>query len=48
LIGTNIDGPFLQKILEQAKEDQLLSKDRFSVDGTLIEAWASIKSFRCE
>jgi hypothetical protein len=25
---------------------QLLSSDHFSVDGTLIEAWASIKSFR--
>jgi transposase len=50
LIGTDIAGQFLQKILEQAKEAQLLSKDHFSVDGTLIEAWASIKSFRpkCE
>jgi len=25
---------------------QLLSTDHFSVDGTLIEAWASLKSFR--
>jgi transposase len=45
LIGTDIAGQFLQKILAQAKEAQLLSKDHFSVDGTLIEAWASIKSF---
>ena len=45
LIGTDIAGQFLQKILEQAKESHLLSKDHFSVDGTLIEAWASIKSF---
>lgn len=45
LIGTDIAGQFLQKILEQAQESHLLSKDHFSVDGTLIEAWASIKSF---
>lgn len=46
LIGTDIAGMFLQRIIEQAKEAHLLSKDHFSVDGTLIEAWASIKSFR--
>lgn len=46
LIGTDIARHFLQKVLEQAKETHLLSKDHFSVDGTLIEAWASIKSFR--
>lgn len=46
LIGTEIAAQFLQRIIEQAKEAALLSKDHFSVDGTLIEAWASIKSFR--
>lgn len=46
LIGTDIAGQFLQRIIEQAKEARLLSKDHFSVDGTLIEAWASIKSFQ--
>jgi transposase len=46
LIGTNIAGQFLQRIIEQAKEARLLSKDHFSVDGTLIDAWASIKSFQ--
>jgi transposase len=45
LIGTDIAGQFLQKIIAQATEARLLSKDHFSVDGTLIEAWASIKSF---
>jgi hypothetical protein len=30
----------------QPKVKRLLSSDHFSVDGTLIEAWASIKSFR--
>jgi transposase len=46
LIGTDIAGQFLQEILKQAKDARLLSQDHFSVDGTLIEAWASIKSFR--
>jgi transposase len=46
LIGTDLASKFLQKIIEQAREAQLLSKDHFSVDGTLIEAWASIKSFQ--
>jgi len=33
-------------ILAQPQVNRLLSSDHFSVDGTLIEAWASIKSFR--
>lgn len=36
----------LNAIVEQAKRRQLLSEEHFSVDGTLIEAWASMKSFR--
>ncbi len=36
----------LAAVLAQPKVKQLLSSDHFSVDGTLIEAWASIKSFR--
>ena len=46
LIGTDLAAKFLQKIIEQAKEARLLSKEHFSVDGTLIEAWESIKSFQ--
>lgn len=46
LIGTDIAGQFLQRVITQAKEAQLLSKDHFSVDGTLIDAWASMKSFQ--
>ena len=46
LIGTDIASQFLQRIIEQAKEARLLSKDHFTVDGTLIDAWASIKSFQ--
>lgn len=37
---------FLTQVVSLAKQRRLLSDDHFSVDGTLIEAWASIKSFR--
>lgn len=34
-----------ERVMQQAKEAQLLSDEHFSVDGTLIRAWASHKSF---
>lgn len=37
---------FLQAVVARAKRSRLMSTDHFSVDGTLIEAWASMKSFR--
>jgi len=37
---------FFAKVVEMAKGRGLLSDDHFTVDGTLIEAWASHKSFR--
>src|SRR6202790_1343011 len=37
---------FFQAVLTQARVEDLLSDEHFSVDGTLIEAWASHKSFR--
>jgi len=46
LIETDIAKKFLAKIAKQAREKKLLSDEHFSVDGTLIEAWASIKSFQ--
>jgi len=46
LLGGEIAAKFLQAILAQPKVKRLVSSDHFSVDGTLIEAWASIKSFR--
>ena len=39
-----VRGLFAQ-VMQQAKEAQLLSDEHFSVDGTLIRAWASHKSF---
>lgn len=46
LIDTDIALKFLERIQAQAEKAGLISKEHFSVDGTLIEAWASIKSFR--
>ncbi len=37
---------FFQQVLREAKQRDLVSEEHFSVDGTLIEAWASLKSFR--
>jgi transposase len=45
LIESDIALAFLKRVLEKAGEEGLLSKDHFSVDGTLLEAWASMKSF---
>lgn len=46
LLEGEIAAKFLAAMLAQPKVKRLLSSDHFSVDGTLIEAWASIKSFR--
>lgn len=37
---------FFEEVLKQAREADLLSDEHFSVDGTLMEAWASQKSFQ--
>lgn len=37
---------FFQVVLDQARVKALLSDEHFTVDGTLIEAWASRKSFK--
>ena len=46
LIAGDIAAKFMAAVLNQGQVKALLSDDHFSVDGTLIEAWASIKSFR--
>ena len=46
LIESEISARFLSGVIAQARDARLLSDDHFSVDGTLIDAWASIKSFR--
>ena len=37
---------FFHEVVELARRHRWVSDDRFSEDGTLIEAWASMKSFR--
>ncbi len=46
LLDGDVAAKFLNAVLGQERVKALLSDDHFSVDGTLIEAWASIKSFR--
>jgi transposase len=46
LLEGDIAAKFLAAVLAQPKVNKLLSSDHFSVDGTLIEAWASIKSVK--
>jgi len=46
LLGGESAAKFLAAVMAQPKVKRLLSSDHFSVDGTLLEAWASIKSFR--
>lgn len=46
LLAGNIAAKFLAAVLAQPRVKRLLSSDHFSVDGTLIEAWASMKSFK--
>jgi len=46
LLGGDIAQEFLQAVLAEARSRQWLSDERFVVDGTLIEAWASKKSYQ--
>jgi len=46
LLEGDIATKFLAAMLAQPKVKKLLSSDHFSVDGTLIEAWASMKSVK--
>jgi transposase len=46
LIEGDIASKFMAAVLNQERVKTLLSDEHFSVDGTLIEAWASMKSFR--
>jgi len=46
LLDGDIAAKFFQAVLGQAEVRALLSDEHFSVDGTLIEAWASMKSFK--
>ena len=46
LLEHEVAGEFFRGVVEQARVLKLLSSEHFTVDGTLIEAWASLKSFK--
>jgi IS5 family transposase len=46
VLGGDVAEVFFQEVLAEARRRGLLSDEHFSVDGTLIEAWASHKSFK--
>ncbi len=46
LLEGEVAAQFLAAVLSQDKVKALLSSEHFTVDGTLLEAWASLKSFR--
>lgn len=46
LLGGRIVQEFFAQVIEQARSRRLLSDEHFTVDGTLVEAWAGHKSFK--
>ena len=46
LVEHQVAHEFFGAVVAQARQQKLLSEDHFTVDGTLLEAWASMKSFR--
>ena len=45
MMAGDVSQRLLEAVLRQAAEHQLLSEEHFTVDGTLVQAWASRKSF---
>jgi transposase len=48
LLEAEVADEFFAAVVDQAKLRRFVSSDHFSVDGTLLEAWASHKSFKPE
>src|SRR5271167_3214700 len=46
LLEHDVAGEFFRTVVAEARELRLTSDEHFTVDGTLIEAWASLKSFK--
>jgi transposase len=46
LLDGDVAREFLCEVVKQAQEKKLTSDEHFTVDGTLVEAWASLKSFQ--
>ena len=45
-LSPDVTASLLSEVVSVARRRSLLSEEHFSVDGTLVEAWASMKSFR--
>jgi transposase len=48
LLEGDVAEGFFQGVLEQARQRDVLSDEHFSVDGTLLEAWAGAKSYQAK
>src|SRR6185436_1071106 len=46
LLKHDVAGEFFRRVVGHARTGGLMSAEHFTVDGTLIEAWASMKSFK--
>ena len=46
LLRADVAALFFRAVLDEAKARGLVSDEHFTVDGTLLEAWASLKSFK--
>jgi transposase len=46
LLQSDVAAAFFDAVVDQARDAGLLSDEHFTVDGTLLEAWAGLKSFR--
>lgn len=46
LLEADVAKRFLAEVVEMARARSLVSDEHFSVDGTLLEAWASLKSYQ--
>ena len=48
LLEGSVAREFLRQVVERARQAGLVSDEHFTVDGTLLEAWASLKSFQAK
>jgi Transposase DDE domain len=48
LLEGSVAKEFLAQVVERARQAGLVSDEHFTVDGTLLEAWASLKSFQAK
>jgi transposase len=46
LLKAEVARLFFEAVVGRARQEKLMSQEHFTVDGTLIEAWASLKSFK--